>query len=203
MPHLLPRWNKEKTSKKLTKAVFHNINNVYSNYCDNFSFDSINSFGIVPIEYDNDLNTLPLTNNFYELQSLTDSTLTNELPILHASTAPSAAQTIKHKQTDAQQEATKLLRMKFRYPTSDLDSNFYRDTRTELQKIESILRTTYQILDKDQLSICNEITERNLHRSQAHNSGIPLVKSDITEQIKTYRIDEEHKKSLLNKIKRL
>ena len=91
--------------------------------------------------------------------------------------------------------------MKFRYPTSDPEPNLYKDTRTELQKIESILRTTSQILDQDQLSIWNEITERNLHLSQAHNSGIPLVKSDIIEQIKTYRIDEEHKKSLLNKIK--
>ena len=91
--------------------------------------------------------------------------------------------------------------MKFRYPSSDPEPNFYKDTRTELQKIESILRTTSQILDKDQLDIWNQITERNLHLSQAHNSGIPLVKSDITEQIKTYRIDEEHKKSLLNKVK--
>ena len=91
--------------------------------------------------------------------------------------------------------------MKFRYPSTDPEPNFYKDTRTELQKMESILRTTSQILDKDQLDIWNQITERNLHLSKAHNSGIPLVKSDITEQIKTYRIDEEHKKSLLDKVK--
>ena len=127
--------------------------------------------------------------------------MTNEFPILHAAAAPSSAHTIKNQQTDAQRQATKLLRQKFKYPTSDPEPNLYRDTRTELQKIESILRTTSQILDQDQLSIWNEITERNLHLSQAHNSGIPLVKNDITEQIKTYRIDEEHKKSLLNKIK--
>ena len=79
--------------------------------------------------------------------------------------------------------------------------NIFRDSGTELQKIESILRTTSQTLDPDQLSIWNEITERNLHLSQAHNSGIPLVKNDITDQIKTYRIYEEHKQSLLNKVK--
>ena len=101
-----------------------------------------NIFDIVPIEYDNDFTSLPLTNDFYELKSLTDSTLTTEFPILHASTAPSAAHTIKPQQTYAQKEATKLLRMKFRYPTSDPEPNFYKDTRTELQKIESILRKT-------------------------------------------------------------
>ena len=77
----------------------------------------------------------------------------------------------------------------------------FKDNRTELQKIESILRTTSQILDPDQLHIWNSITERNLHLSQAHNSGIPLVKNDITDQIKNYRIDEEHKQSQLDKVK--
>ena len=90
--------------------------------------------------------------------------------------------------------------MKFRYPSADTEPNFYKDTRTELQKMESILRTTSQILDKDQLDIWNSITERNLHLSAAHNSGIPLVKSDITEQIKTYRMDEEHRKALLDQV---
>ena len=42
--------------------------------------------------------------------------------------------------------------MKFRYPAVDPDPNIYRDTRTELQKMESILRTTSQILDKDQVT---------------------------------------------------
>ena len=90
--------------------------------------------------------------------------------------------------------------MKFRYPSVDPEPNFYKDTRTELQKMESILRTTSQILDKDQLDIWNSITERNLHLSAAQNSGIPLVKSDITEQIKNYRMDEESRKGLLDKV---
>ena len=41
-----------------------------------------------------------------------------------------------------------------------------------------------------------ELTERNLHLSQAHNSGILLGKSNITAQIKSYRINEEHKQSM-------
>ena len=76
----------------------------------------------------------------------------------------------------------------------------FKDTRTELQIIESILRTTSQILDPDQLQIRNQITKRNLHLSQAHNSGIPLLTQDITQQIKSYRTDEEHKKSILDNL---
>ena len=120
---------------------------------------------------------------------------------MHAAAAPSSAHSIKNQQTDAQKQATKLLRQKFRYPSVDPEPNMFKDNRTELQKIESILRTTSQILDPDQLHIWNSITERNLHLSQAHNSGIPLVKNDITDQIKNYRIDEEHKQSLLEKVK--
>ena len=89
--------------------------------------------------------------------------------------------------------------MKFRYPSTDPEPNFYKDTWTELQKIESILRTTSQILDKDQLDIWNQITERYLHLSKAHNRGIPLVKSDITEQIKRIGLMKNTKKHLYTK----
>ena len=200
VPHIQPGWNQTKTSKKLRMAVSQKINTVNSYNSTTFSFDNLDSFDIVPIEFDNDVTALPLTNDFYQIESLTDCALTNEFPILHASVTPASAKYIKQEQTDAQKEATKQLRMKFRYPSVDPEPNFYKDTRTELQKMESILRTTSQILDKDQLEIWNSITERNLHLSAAHNSGIPLLKSDITEQIKNYRLDNEHKKALLDKV---
>ena len=119
---------------------------------------------------------------------------------MHGAAAPSTAHAIKSQQTEAQKEATKLLRQKLRYPSVDPEPNMFKDNRTELQKIESILRTTSQTLDPDQLHIWNSITERNLNLLQAHYSGIPLVKSDITAQIKSYRIDEEYKQSLLEKV---
>ena len=78
---------------------------------------------LVQIEYDNDLDTFPLTNDFYELQSLTDLTLTTEFPILHAAAAPSSAHTIKNQQTDAQGQASKILRQKFKHPFSDPEPN--------------------------------------------------------------------------------
>ena len=54
-------------------AVSQNINIVNSSYnCDTFSFDNLDSFDIVPIEFDNDVTALPLTNDFYEIESLTD-----------------------------------------------------------------------------------------------------------------------------------
>ena len=42
--------------------------------------------------------------------------------------------------------------------------------------------------------------ERNLHLVRQHNSGIPLLKSDNTSQIKSYRLNLEHKKELLSEV---
>ena len=46
--------------------------------------------------------------------------------------------------------ATRRLKDKFRYPGVDSAPNSYKDNRNELEKIQSILRTTSQILDKEQ-----------------------------------------------------
>ena len=128
--HIQPGWNQKKTSKKLRMAVSQKINTVNSYNSTTFSFNNLDSFDIVPIEYDNDVTALPLTNDFYQIESLTDCALTNEFPILHASVTPASAKYIKQEQTDAQKEATKQLRMKFRYPSVDPEPNFYKDTRT-------------------------------------------------------------------------
>ena len=44
-------------------------------------------------------------------------------------------------------EAMRMLRAKFRYPAKDPAPNAFKDTRTELEKLQSILRTTSQILE--------------------------------------------------------
>ena len=93
-----------------------------------------------------------------------------------------------------------MLCAKFRYPARDPPPNAFRDTRTELEKLQSILRTTSQILDKDQLDIWNSVTERNLHLSKQNNSGIPLLKQNITEQIKSYRLNLAHQDQLLKQV---
>ena len=110
------------------------------------------------IENNIDLDSIPLTNDFYELQSLTNLNSTTEFPILPAAAAPSSAHSIKNQQTDAQKKATKLLRQKFRYPSIDPEPNIFNDNRRELQKIESILRTTSQILDPRALKLSNLAT---------------------------------------------
>ena len=42
--------------------------------------------------------------------------------------------------------------------------------------------------------------ERNLHLVRQHNSGIPLLKSDITAQIKSYRLNLEHDNELISQV---
>ena len=121
---------------KLNPPVNQNVNPVYINFSDNFNYDNLESCDIVQIENDIDLDSIPLTNIFYEIQSLTDLTLTKEFPILLAAATPSSAHSINIQQTEAEKQATKLLRQKFRYHFVDPEPNMFKDNITELQKIE-------------------------------------------------------------------
>ena len=56
-------------------------------------------------------------------------------------------------------------------------------TRTEIEEVESILRIPSHILDEDNLRIWNQVCERDLHLVRQHNSGIPLLKQNIMEQM--------------------
>ena len=69
----------------------------------------------------------------------------------------------KPEQSEAQKEAIRLLRLKFKYPSQDLPPNKFQDTRTEREKIESIFRISSQILDAENLDIWNQMCERSLH----------------------------------------
>ena len=117
-----------------------------------------------------------------------------------ASSAPAQKLVLKQQQTEAQKDATRLLKAKFKYPTRDPQPNTVQDKRTELEKIQSILRITSQILDKDTLQIWNSVCERNLHFSKQHNSGIQLLKQNITDEIKSYRLNQQHEQQLLQQV---
>ena len=92
------------------------------------------------------------------------------------------------------------MRQKFCYPKDDPQPNIFKDTRTELEKIQSILRTTSQILDKDNLKIWNDACERDLHMRQQFNSGILIFKQNITDHIKTNRLCKSQEQDLLTKV---
>ena len=141
------------------------------------------------MEFTDTFDNIALTSDLYSVSLDTDSDIIREFPILQAATDPGQKPSLKPQQTEAQKEATRMLRAKFRYPACDPPPNAFRDTRTELEKLQSILRTTAQILDKDQLDIWNSVTERNLHLLKQNNSGIPLLKHNITEQIQSYRLN--------------
>jgi hypothetical protein len=55
-------------------------------------------------------------------------------------------------------------------------------------------------LDKDTLHIWNSICERNLHLSKHHNSGIPLLRQNISDEIKAYRLNKQHEQQLLQQV---
>ena len=88
-----------------------------------------------------------MTSNIYALNAQEVHDIIHEFPVLQASSDPAQKPVLKQEQTEAQKDATRLLKAKFRYPTRDPQPNIVQDKRTELEKIQSILRITSQILD--------------------------------------------------------
>ena len=62
---------------------------------------------------------------------------------------------------------------KFVYPKIDPQPSDIIDSRTEPQKMQSVLRTLSQFFTADQLEVWNNLVERNLHISSKFISGIP------------------------------
>ena len=94
-----------------------------------------------------------MTSDIYSMYAQEAHDIICEFPVLQASSAPAKKPVLKQQQTEAQKDATRWLKAKFRYPTRDPQPNIVQDKRTELEKIQSILRITSQILDKDTLHI--------------------------------------------------
>jgi hypothetical protein len=121
----------------------------------NSSIKYINTSSNYPnlIEFNDDYDTMPLTSDIYTLDVEEEDYILQEFPVLQASSVPESKPVLKLQQTEAQKDATKLLKAKFRYPTRDPQPNVVQDKRTELEKIHFILRITSQILDKETLHI--------------------------------------------------
>ena len=105
----------------------------------------VDTTDVVPVHFDpteisDDLTSTPLTDDLYSLDINNDDHILAEFPVLRADSVPSQASKAKPEQTEAQKEALKLLRQKFKYPHRDPPPNQFQDTRTEKEKVESILR---------------------------------------------------------------
>ena len=87
-----------------------------------------------------------------------------------------------------------LLKKKFQYPRVDLEESKFVDERSDHEKMASILRISSQILSKDKLTVWNQLAERYLENSTRYESGIPKIRADMLEEIKTYRISENKRK---------
>jgi hypothetical protein len=153
-------------------------------------------------ETSEDMTYTPLTLDEYDIDLNNDLQIQDEFPVLKAGMTKTQTSN-RPEQTEAQKEATRLLRQKFKYPAQDPPPNDFQDTRTELQKIQSILRISSQILDQDNLEIWNRVCERSLHLVRQNNSGIPLLRQDISDQIKTYRLQKQQEEDLLQQTQSL
>ena len=153
-------------------------------------------------EVSENLTYTPLTLDEYDIDINNDIQIHEEFPILKAGMTKTQTSD-KPEQSEAQKEAIRLLRQKFKYPAQDPPPNKFQDTRSELQKIQSILRISSQILDAENLEIWNQVCERSLHLVRQNNSGIPLLRQDISDQIKTYRLQKQQEEDLLRQTETL
>ena len=87
-----------------------------------------------------------------------------------------------------------LMQQKFSYPRIDPEASGIVYTRTDDQKMASILRICSQILSKGELQCWNELAERFLENATRYESGIPKIRSDMLQEIKHYRISEKARK---------
>ena len=60
---------------------------------------------------------MPLTSDIYTLDAEEEEYILQEFPVLQASSAPVKKPVLKQQQTEAQKDATRLLKAKFRHPT--------------------------------------------------------------------------------------
>ena len=82
--------------------------------------------------------------------------------------------------------ASSAIKKKFRFPAHDPSENEVTDTRTDVQKINDIIRVWSQVLTPSEQLLRNDIAERNLSHDISL-SGIRTPKALIDEQIKKYR----------------
>jgi hypothetical protein len=98
--------------------------------------------------------------------------------------------------------ATSAIKKKFRFPATDLVENEVTDTRSDLEKINDIIRVWSQVLTPAEQSLWNEIAERNLSHDISL-SGIRTPKTLIDDEIKKYRhLNANKQKQLLQALSR-
>ena len=96
--------------------------------------------------------------------------------------------------------ATSAVKKKFRFPAQDPGENDVTDTRSDLQKINDIIRVWSQVLTPAEQLLWDEIAERNLSHDISL-SGIRTPKTLIDDEIKKYRnLNATKQKQLLQSL---
>ena len=96
--------------------------------------------------------------------------------------------------------SSKLQRSKFKFPREDPPQSDIVDLRSDSQKLTDILRTWSQCLSGPELSIWNQICERDLSHDISLKSGLRTCQSIIKEEIKDFKNTSTDQKSEMCKI---
>ena len=96
--------------------------------------------------------------------------------------------------------SSKLQRSKFKFPREDPPQSDIVDLRSDSEKLTDILRTWSQCLSGPELSIWNQICERDLSRDISLKSGLRTCQSIIKSEIKDFKNTSTDQKSEMCKL---
>ena len=82
-------------------------------------------------------------------------------------------------ETNIATAAIKAQKAKFRFPSKDPQATNIVDRRSDKQKMSDILRISSQVLNREEINIWNEVSERDLSRDISLKSGLRTPKCII------------------------
>ena len=92
--------------------------------------------------------------------------------------------------------------MRFNFPRTDPSEDIlnYIDQQSDFEKLRDILCVWHKLIPEPLLNLYNGIVERDLSRHLQLKSGIPITKSVIDKEIKNFRISNQERELLLQKV---
>ena len=100
--------------------------------------------------------------------------------------------------------ASKDIKKKFRFPTSDPVENSIVDNRTDSEKVADILRIWSQVLTPAEAQIWSDIAERDVTKDISLRSGLRTPKSMIDNEIKMFsNINNKQKNEMTDLLQKL
>ena len=82
---------------------------------------------------------------------------------------------------------------RFIYPKNDPEESAIIDSRSDQDKLMSVLRTLSCVLNPEQVDLWSEICQRDLRTTEQYKSSLPKLRSCILSEISQYKLSKKEK----------